>query len=50
MEAHGSSRPASGADHQIAHLWEMDDLHHGGERVSHGACVAVGTMTALRNV
>lgn len=48
MEAHGSSRPASGADHQIAHLWEMDDLHHGGERVSHGACVAVGTMTALR--
>ena len=26
MELHGSSRPASGADHQIAHLWEMDDL------------------------
>lgn len=48
MEAHGSSRPASGADHQIAHLWEMDDLHHMGERVSHGACVAVGTMAALR--
>lgn len=48
MEAHGSSRPASGADHQIAHLWEMDDLHHGGERVSHGACVAVGTMASLR--
>ena len=48
MEAHGSSRPASGADHQIAHLWEMDDLHHNGERVSHGACVAVGTMAALR--
>lgn len=48
MEAHGSSRPASGADHQIAHLWEMDDLRHGGERVSHGACVAVGAMAALR--
>jgi len=48
MEAHGSSRPASGADHQIAHLWEMDDLHHNGERVSHGACVALGTMAALR--
>lgn len=48
MEAHGSSRPASGADHQIAHLWEMDDLHYAGERVSHGACVAVGTMAALR--
>ncbi len=26
MEAHGSSRPASGADHQVAHLWEMEDL------------------------
>lgn len=48
MEAHGSSRPASGADHQIAHLWEMDDLHFGGERVSHGACVAVGAMAVLR--
>lgn len=48
MEAHGTSRPASGADHQIAHLWEMDDLHHRGERVSHGACVAVGTIAALR--
>jgi glycerol-1-phosphate dehydrogenase [NAD(P)+] len=48
MEAHGSSRPASGADHQIAHLWEMDDLHHDGERVSHGACVAVGTVATLR--
>lgn len=47
MEAHGSSRPASGADHQIAHLWEMDDLHHDGQRVSHGACVAVGCIAAL---
>ena len=48
MELHGSSRPASGADHQIAHLWEMDDLKYGGERVSHGACVAVGCVMSLR--
>lgn len=48
MEAHGSSRPASGADHQIAHLWEMDDLTFAGERVSHGSCVAVGCVTTLR--
>ncbi|AWB49157.1 glycerol-1-phosphate dehydrogenase [Gemmobacter aquarius] len=48
MELHGSSRPASGADHQIAHLWEMDDLMQGGERVSHGACVAVGCTMTLR--
>lgn len=48
MERHGSSRPASGADHQIAHLWEMEGLSQEGERVSHGACVAVGTMAVLR--
>ncbi len=47
MEAHGSSRPASGADHQIAHLWEMEDLTQDGERVSHGACVAVGCAATL---
>ncbi len=48
MEAHGSSRPASGADHQIAHLWEMDDLTHKGERVSHGACVSIGCLVVLQ--
>ena len=48
MEAHGSSRPASGADHQIAHLWEMADLQWNGERVSHGACVSVGCVAVLR--
>jgi glycerol-1-phosphate dehydrogenase [NAD(P)+] len=48
MEAHGSSRPASGADHQVAHLWEMQDLHYRGERVSHGACVSVGAVAVLR--
>lgn len=48
MELHGTSRPASGADHQIAHLWEMDDLYHAGERVSHGACVAVGAVAVMR--
>ena len=48
MEAHGSSRPASGADHQIAHIWEMEDLSQHGERVSHGACVAVGCAAVLQ--
>lgn len=48
MEFHGSSRPASGADHQIAHMWEMEGLEHAGERVSHGACVSVGALVALR--
>ena len=47
MEFHGSSRPASGADHQIAHLWEMEDVAFGGVPVSHGACVALGTLTVV---
>lgn len=47
MEFHGSSRPASGADHQIAHLWEMENLSHDGLPVSHGACVAIGSLTVL---
>lgn len=47
MEFHGSSRPASGADHQIAHLWEMAGLEHDGQMISHGAGVAVGCMTSL---
>ncbi len=48
MEFHGSSRPASGADHQIAHLWEMRGLTHRGQKVSHGACVSVGCLAVLR--
>jgi glycerol-1-phosphate dehydrogenase [NAD(P)+] len=47
MEIHGSSRPASGADHQIAHLWEMDGVEYNGLPVSHGTCVALGTLTIL---
>ncbi|MEM8552603.1 MAG: sn-glycerol-1-phosphate dehydrogenase [Pseudomonadota bacterium] len=47
MEVHGTSRPASGADHQIAHLWEMEGLKFRGRKVSHGAAVSVGTVAAL---
>ncbi|MBT8363136.1 MAG: sn-glycerol-1-phosphate dehydrogenase [Deltaproteobacteria bacterium] len=47
MEIHGSSRPASGADHQIAHLWEMDAVEYDGRPVSHGTCVALGALTIL---
>lgn len=47
MEFHGSSRPASGADHQIAHLWEMEGHVHQGRKVSHGAAVAIGCVASL---
>lgn len=45
MQAHQSSRPASGAEHQFSHLWEMEG--HGVDdvpRLSHGAKVGVGSV------
>ena len=47
MQAHGNSRPASGSDHQFAHLWEMEEVAVGGVPVSHGACVGVGCLSML---
>ena len=45
MQAHASSRPASGAEHQFSHLWEMQGA---GARpaaaVPHGFKVGVGTV------
>ncbi len=50
MQAHKSSRPASGADHQFSHLWDME--HHkmgNGVAPSHGFKVSIGMLmsTAL---
>ncbi|MDE5684467.1 MAG: sn-glycerol-1-phosphate dehydrogenase [Muribaculaceae bacterium] len=45
MQAHQSSRPASGADHQFSHLWNME--HHtmaDGTTPSHGFQVSIGTL------
>ena len=47
MQAHGNSRPASGSDHQFAHLWEMEEIELAGLPVSHGACVGVGCLSML---
>ena len=47
MQAHGNSRPASGSDHQIAHVWEMERLTVNGEPAAHGACVGIGTVAML---
>ena len=47
MEIYQSSRPASGADHQVAHLWEMEGIEFNGMAVSHGILVALGTLTIL---
>lgn len=48
MQSASSSRPASGAEHQFSHLWEMEGLgqspDHGEPPLSHGFKVAVGTV------
>ena len=47
MQAYGTSRPASGSDHQFSHLWEMEGLAQDGVPVSHGACVGIGCIAML---
>lgn len=49
MQAAESSRPASGAEHQFSHLWDMQHHTHLGQAPSHGFKVGIGTlaMTAL---
>ena len=42
------SRPASGAEHLCSHIWEVEGLTNGGEEVSHGFKVAVGSVASLR--
>lgn len=45
MQAHQSSRPASGAGHQFSHLWEMEGLGLDAEPpLSHGMKVGLGTI------
>lgn len=49
MQYTKTSRPASGAEHMMSHIWEMRGLKHRGQDVSHGFKVAIGTLivTAL---
>ncbi|HEY8500853.1 MAG TPA: sn-glycerol-1-phosphate dehydrogenase [Clostridia bacterium] len=43
---HGDSRPASGAEHNFAHYWDMDAISRNVEHPLHGNSVAVGTVIA----
>jgi glycerol-1-phosphate dehydrogenase [NAD(P)+] len=49
MQSSSSSRPASGAEHQFSHLWDMQHHTHNGAAPSHGFKVGVATLavTAL---
>ncbi|MBL9189213.1 MAG: sn-glycerol-1-phosphate dehydrogenase [Opitutaceae bacterium] len=39
-----SSRPASGAEHQFSHLWDMEHHTHRGEAPAHGFKVGLATL------
>jgi glycerol-1-phosphate dehydrogenase [NAD(P)+] len=45
MQSMVSSRPASGAEHQFSHLWDMEHHTHHGETPAHGFKVGVATLT-----
>ncbi len=47
MQASRSSRPASGAEHQFSHLWDMQHHTHNGAAPSHGFKVGIGTLASL---
>ena len=44
MQVYKDSRPASGAEHMISHIWEMAHLSRDGIPFSHGFKVSVGTV------
>ena len=46
MQMYRESRPASGAEHMISHLWEMENLIFNGVPVSHGFKVGIGTLAS----
>ena len=47
MQAARSSRPASGAEHQFSHLWDMQHHTFEGIAPSHGFKVGIGTLASL---
>ncbi|MBQ9432232.1 MAG: sn-glycerol-1-phosphate dehydrogenase [Kiritimatiellae bacterium] len=50
MQAMGSSRPASGTEHQFSHYWDMEGLCYGGKHVSHGFKVGIGTLASTATI
>lgn len=48
MQASKTSRPASGAEHQFSHLWDMQHHTHNGAAPAHGFKVGVATLAMTR--
>lgn len=46
MQRTKTSRPASGADHQFSHLWDMQCHTYQGKTPSHGFKVGIGTLAS----
>ncbi len=46
MQRAQSSRPASGADHQFSHLWDMQGHTYEGATPMHGCKVAIGSIAS----
>lgn len=48
MQWSRTSRPASGAEHQFSHLWDMQHHTHAGQTPSHGFKVGIATLAVAR--
>ena len=47
MQSACTSRPASGAEHQFSHLWDMEHHAVDGQAPSHGFKVAIGSLASI---
>ncbi|MBQ6472132.1 MAG: sn-glycerol-1-phosphate dehydrogenase [Victivallales bacterium] len=47
MQLMHDSRPASGAEHLLSHVWEMDGVTFQGEHPSHGFKVGIGILMVV---
>jgi glycerol-1-phosphate dehydrogenase [NAD(P)+] len=50
MQHTKTSRPASGAEHQFSHLWDMQHHTHNGYAPSHGFKVGIGALAMAQLV
>ena len=48
MQVYNDSRPASGMEHLMSHVWEMEGLTYNGTDIFHGFKVGIGTLAAIR--
>lgn len=47
ISMYGTSRPASGSEHQLAHVWEVAAIQKGGDSALHGNFVGLGAIASI---